>query len=707
MLPNKRLYSEILTEAIFLFIESASSISSAGYIYRVDFRLRPDGRNSPLCRSLPEYLNYYESRGEDWERQMLIKMNFCAGSKSLFSSFESYIKSFVYPVTFATPPVEQIKKLKDNIEKNLNDEENIKLIPGGIRNVEFSVQALQLLNGGRNNSLRTPNTLEAIERLTFAGLLSERESIVLKDSYIFYRRVEHFLQLMNDSQTHTIPAEGETLEKLGTFLGFKNSHEFKRNVFEHRKSVQKIYDSIMGTKSSSVKKLGTTDDINFKNKTKASANLQFLREGKGLLGQKQFDKSCTENFTRIEPSLIEYLRTSTNPDQVLQNFVRVTRNSSLPSVWYKEFQDNKMFESFLKLAEFSQLSIDLFAEDHELREYFLTKKAFEKLNSKSIERIKTKEILFISAVQFTLHLIDAKKISKTLKIYFFNSISRLAEKTLPAMVKKSGYMIAAMGSLGSGELTFKSDIDLIFVVNNINSLPDIQKYFQSLLQKLKVELRPFEVDCRLRPEGKSSNITWDAESYKDYISSRARTWELQAFTKLSFIAGDKRIFNKLNNSIKHRIVKTDPKKLHNDILEMRAKLYPLISNASIKSFNLKKSRGGLIDIEFLVQYLILKEKRLFSDSRGKRIDEIISRLARRDKKFDCFLELKGNFIFLKDFQITNQNIFNSTSSSIPLTNERLLPISREMGFKSADQIQDKLSGVIKSNHTALTKYFEG
>ena len=337
----------------------------------------------------------------------------------------------------------------------------------------------------------------------------------------------------------------------------------------------------------------------------------------------------------------------------------------------------------------------------------MTQKIFEKLNSKSIEKLQTKEILFAAASRFTLGLISSKSVSKLLRDYFSSLISRLAEKVLPAKVKKFGYMIAAMGSFGSGELTFKSDIDLIFVVNNINLLPDIQKYFQNLLLKLKEDLKSFEVDCRLRPEGKSSNITWDSEKYEDYILHRARTWELQAFTKLCFITGDKKIFNNLNKSIRNRISISNHKKLKNDIREMRTKLYPHISSVSIKSFNIKKSRGGLNDIEFIVQFILLSNKRFFLTFRGKRIDDIISRLSLQDKVFDDLHELKDNFNFLKDFEMTNQNIFGSSTSLIPLSEERLTPIAKKMGYNSAELLQKKISEVMKSNQASFIKYFEG
>ncbi|RKY93462.1 MAG: hypothetical protein DRQ13_09410, partial [Ignavibacteriae bacterium] len=199
-LNNKKYYSEILTETIHLFLQSAAS-AEAGPLYRIDLRLRPDGRNSPLCRGVNEYLNYYESRGEDWERQMLIKAEFLAGSKKLFEKFFTYLLPFIFPHTHTFPPIEQIKKLKTEVERKLKDEENIKLIPGGIRDIEFSVQALQLLNGGNNKEIRTGNTLNALNELEKASLLTKKEKKTFETAYILYRKIEHYLQLMNNAQT--------------------------------------------------------------------------------------------------------------------------------------------------------------------------------------------------------------------------------------------------------------------------------------------------------------------------------------------------------------------------------------------------------------------------------------------------------------------------------------------------------------------------
>jgi glutamate-ammonia-ligase adenylyltransferase len=186
---------KFLTETILLFIETASKKTGYGFLYRVDFRLRPDGRNAPLCSSFTEYLRYYEMRGEDWERQMLIKANYLCGSRSLYDKFFNYATVFIYPGSFTISPIEQIRKLKVSIEKRIKSDENIKLVAGGLRNIEFSIQALQLLNGGKDLTIRIGNSLSAIEVLKAKNILTNEEAIVFTEAYIFYRRGEHYLQV--------------------------------------------------------------------------------------------------------------------------------------------------------------------------------------------------------------------------------------------------------------------------------------------------------------------------------------------------------------------------------------------------------------------------------------------------------------------------------------------------------------------------------
>ncbi len=700
-LKNNFKYSEFLNEAILLFIESISSITSAGFIYRVDFRLRPFGKNSSLTGSITEYLNYYESFGEDWERQMLIKMNFLCGDFDLYTKFKNYLNPFIYPSSFSISPTEQIKKLKKNIERKLKSNENIKLASGGIRDIEFSVQALQLLNGGKINEIKTPNTIDAIEKLKRHKLLSEKETETFLNAYNFYRKTEHFLQLMNDTQTHSIPAEGETLEKLSSFLNFKTSADFQNKVKKYRKEVSRVFNEITGTKNELSKDKFDLQSINFQNYQKAIRDLEFLSEGKGILEQKQFDKKSINEFSKIEETLFNYLKKSVDPNLVLQNFVRFIRGVEFPSIWYQEFSNKKFFNSFLKICEYSQYTIDLFAEDEELIEFLLSKKVLEKLNKNKIINFTLKKLLFVLSIQFTLELIDHSKVSLLLSEFIKNKIELISNECLS---EKIIYFIAGLGSFGINEMTFYSDVDLIFAVNKVDTNQNIQKEFQSLLLKLKDELKPFQVDCRLRPEGKSSYLVWELNSYKKYFWERARIWELQAYSKINFICGNKKSYNSLMKSFSERIKKEDNDKIKSEFISMRKNLYPHDFSTIGRSFNIKKSIGGLNDIEFILQYLVLTNHKIFNKCIGKGSEKIINELKKINSDFDNLLVLNNYFNFMKTLELSNQLVFNSSKKTIPITKEKKKLLSKKLGFDSTGLFDSYLLDLINKIHSNYKTY---
>ena len=699
-IKNKN-YSELLTEAIYLFIESASSVTSSGFIFRVDLRLRPDGRNSPLCRSLNEYLSYYESRGEDWERQMLIKAGFIGGSTNLYSKFINYLSPFIFPSSFSTSPTEQIIKLKKNIERNLGSGENIKLLPGGIRDIEFSIQALQLLNGGSWRDLRIGNTLKSISILEEKSLVTSDEARVLKNAYVFYRKIEHYLQLMNDKQTHTIPSEGEMLNKISAYLGFTEVKKFKEALRENRGAVAKIYQSIMG-KEVKVKTKSDISEINFENKKKAIQDFTFLREGKGLLGQKEFDERTISKFLSIENQIISYFKNAINPDIALQNFVRILKHSNVPYIWYKEFADEKFLKSLLTICEYSQKSIDLFAEDSELKELFLNRRVFEIVDTKSIQQYSLKRLTFTLSVQFILGILDHEQLSKTLSEFYQQEISKVFADILQKKYPSLEYFTAALGSFGSNEMTFNSDVDLIFVIKDLKAISNAEKVFQGILSKIKNILSPIDVDCRLRPEGKSSNLVWDIKNYDKYIQKRLRIWELQAFTKVSFICGDKKLFNDFLNSLKTRLESEKSDMIAKEIKEMRRKLYPANLGGTLSMLNLKKSPGGLIDPEFIVQYLTLVSTNNFSKIAGNGVKEI-SVLSEKDISKNDSEILLNNYSFLKRLDLLNQIIFNATTSILPSDRKKLAMLSQHMGFENSESFQQRLNEVMKSNKLLFQK----
>ncbi|MCH8033339.1 MAG: hypothetical protein IH950_06230 [Bacteroidetes bacterium] len=686
---NKKYLSELLTETTLLFLKSSAEITG-GFLYRIDFRLRPDGRNSPLCRSLQEYLNYYESRGEDWERQMLIKVNFLGGSKSLYKKFINFLTPFIYPSAHSFSPKKQILKIKASIERRIKDEDNIKLIYGGIRDIEFSLQALQLLNGGKIESIRNGNTLHAMEELEKAKLLNIMEAKTFSDSYIFYRKIEHYLQLMNNRQTHVIPEEGELLEKMSYFLGYKSSKDFKHQVIDNRNKVRKIYQSILSEDETHSDVNAVLTDIVFEDKIRAKNDFQYLREGKGITGTRTFDSKSIESFRKIENRIYNYLKNSIYPDKTLSNFVRIIKGADFPSIWYHEFEDKTFFEFLMKVCELSQFSINLFAEDKELREFLLSRKVFTIIPVRELSFFNIKTILFYFSVQISVDMYEPLKASEILSKLIHIKIKTLFEEQTKEMKWMKDYFVAALGSLGSSALTFFSDLDLIFIVRDSQKYPNAEKQFQKILALLRKELEPFTVDCRLRPEGKSSQLIWDIENSKNYFRNRARVWEFQTLTKISFIAGDKRLFENFTRAAVSSISRFDEKNIKHEMHEMRKKISSQKITALFEIFDIKKNSGSITDIEFIVQYFLLCSPVLFNKSLGKKTTEQLYLISESLDDNSAKIVLKNALEFYKSVGLLNQLIFNNTTSKIVLEDKTLNSFSKKMGYKNPAHFKDDI-----------------
>ena len=689
-LNRHKYFSELLIETTQLFLKSSAEMTG-GFLYRIDFRLRPDGKTSPLCRSMQEYLDYYESRGEDWERQMLIKAAFLCGSNSLYSKFINYLLPFIFPSSFSISPKKQILSMKENIEKQIKDDENIKLSFGGIRDIEFSVQALQLLNGGRNIHLRSGNTLSAIEALNQANYITKNEAKVLSSSYTFYRQIEHYLQLMNNRQTHIIPAEGELLEKMSTHLRFKDGNSFNRMVTKSRKDVRKIYDSIFIEEDDSYSISYNLDEIGFEDKKKALRELQFLKEGKGIIGTKTFDSQSVKGFLQIENMFIDYLNNSETPDRILSNSVRIIKQADLPTIWFSELRDETFFNLFMELCEYSQYSVDLFAEDQELREFILNKKAFIKIPAKELIEYELKYTLLYLSAQLTVGLLSPATLMKILSTVIHGKIKSLFEAYSTKQKWKKDYFVAALGSLGSSTITFYSDLDLLFIVRDLKKYDKIENHFQELLALLRQNLKPFTVDCRLRPEGESSQLVWDIDDSKSYFNKRARVWEFQALTKISFVCGNKRLYNSLTKTASSCASRFNKKQISDELKEMHKKIIESTSTAPVDLFNIKKNSGGLIDIEFIIHSVILNNTELFDAAMGKSFREQIELSSVKKLNANEKKELLIAFDFLKSIQLFNQTILTITSSKVILDVTKLRPIVSKMNYENSDKFREALN----------------
>jgi glutamine synthetase adenylyltransferase len=388
-----------------------------------------------------------------------------------------------------------------------------------------------------------------------------------------------------------------------------------------------------------------------------------------------------------------------DPDLCLSNFVRVIKQADFPSIWYNELIDENFLKIFLQLCEHSQMVIDLFAEDKILREGFLSRDFLKEFSLSETQTIRLKKVLFRLAIQLSLKLIKPEAASQILSSTLKEKINSSTEEFSKKKKWKNDYLIVVLGSTGTGTMTFYSDIDLIFAVKNSGKYPKIQKDFQELLGNLKKDLSPFSVDCRLRPEGASSQLVWDFDKYLEYINKRARIWEFQSLLKVSFVCGKNRLFESLVDSFLERISQLTKQEVTKGISEMRSKSlssYPVEMNL----VDLKKNPGGLSDIEYITHYILLKEENRNISLIAKSIPEILKYFKSNKKVLN---ELADNYIFIKKLEIFNQIAFSTSSSKISGEDKKFDKLARFFDFESGASLKIKLNSVLQFNRESYTK----
>ncbi|MGE5810587.1 MAG: nucleotidyltransferase domain-containing protein, partial [Ignavibacteria bacterium] len=307
-----------------------------------------------------------------------------------------------------------------------------------------------------------------------------------------------------------------------------------------------------------------------------------------------------------------------------------------------------------------------------------------------------KNILFKLAVQLSLKLIEPQAASKILSDAVKEKIQLLLEEFSKKKRWKNDYLIVILGSTGTGTMTFASDVDLIFAVRKSSKYQNIQKDFQEQLGSLKKELSPFSVDCRLRPEGASSQLVWDFEKYLEYLSNRARIWEMQSFLKASFVSGDENIFVKLTKTFIQRVSKLSGKEILTGITDIRAKSISSFP-AEMNLIDLKKNPGGLSDAEYVAHYLLLSNPESAFQFIGKSITIILKELSAKSEHKKVLNELADNYIFIKNLEIFYQLAYSSSSSKLSTEGNRFDKLAKFMEIENGTSLKKKLNSVLQFN----------
>lgn len=635
-LSNREFFTKVFTDVNTYLTKR----NPEGIAWNVDLDLRPEGRKGLLAYSLPFIENYYWSVGRTWERHMLIKARHAAGDEKLTQEFINIITPFVYRKSLSKDLIDEIISMKKMIEKQSKEhpftEIDVKKSEGGIREIEFTIQILQLLHAGADPYLRENRTILALRKLMERGLIRKDDAELLEEAYIFYRRLEHIIQLKNCVQTQIF--QYKNAAEYALKMGFKDEEEFLNKFEYHRKKVKQIFESIGGekapeltpiqiyvlSKSNYQELLNYISSLGFKESKQAVKLIEemFSLESFTLLSES--DKKTILDFI---PKLEEELKLSVDKESFLVNIHRFLVIGNLYRlIATAAVQNPKLIDFILYVAKTSDYISEIMAKDSDIVDIaFSSPKVYRdeedfvrELGNIKIESPidKLKKLKKITEVLATLNYLSSfESFSPVSRIKKLNNIlSNYADfvlKQLYWLNNGKNFAIYGLGKLGSREMNVGSDLDLVFVFKDEESKYSYSKLPQKIvsdLTSITKEGQLYQIDLRLRPYGRAGELSPSIEFYKVYFEKEARVWEVLAWTKARFIAGDEDLKESFENVVKNFVFSKEvDRSFIDEMFDMRFKLESLTKEDS-KQIDIKLGKGGITDIEFMVQTYYLKNK---------------------------------------------------------------------------------------------------
>jgi len=656
-------------------IHAMGDVTEDGFVFRIDLRLRPLGANGPLVQSVSSAMLYYESWGQCWERAALIKARPVAGDLELGTSFLKEIEPFIYRRYLDYTTVDELRHMKARIENELlmGDEKarNLKLGYGGIREIEFFTQALQLVNGGYEPKLRGPSTLPALVALARHDFISAEERDKLTEAYRFLRQSEHKVQIVQEAHAHSIPEGKDEEQAYARRLGYqRKGKQSERELFwrDHRhytNNVRSIFDRLFYGAQKEIENGGAAGSIwndldNQELITRELAEAGFAipeRAYENLLAVRDGEVFSPPSPKRLKvlrtlgPALIAEITKSGAPDQALFNLAQFSHRIGGRTGFLTLLAENpRTMRLLITLFTDSQFLTDLFLQRPELIDTLIRvdltrveKSKTEMLRElrtalgacdndleaklNAIRRYKTEEFIriglhdlggsieLVPALQQLSDLADA-----CLQAALDLTLAELSEKY--GAVPNGKFAVIGGGKLGAREIDYNSDLDLVFIYQAAEDgqsaggtqgkLP-AHEFYVRVGQKLPTYLSApteegiaYKIDMQLRPSGKSGPVVCSLDAFRDYHQSAAQLWERQALIKTRFIAGDPRLGKAVEKIIERFAYGTGlPAGGVSEIHHLRVRMERELAGEDDSRFNLKKGRGGLVDIEFLTQMLQL------------------------------------------------------------------------------------------------------
>jgi len=652
--------AELITRAL-------QEVTPAGFAFRVDLRLRPDGINGPIVNPMANLLLYYESYGQTWERTALIQARPIAGAIELGAQALRELQPFVYRRYLDYTTVADMKEMKARVESQMGEKVgrgHVKLGRGGIREIEFLVQVLQLINGGRDERVRGGGSLPTLAKLVACGYLPVDEGAALARAYRFLRNVEHKIQIVHQRQTHAVPKDRREQATLARRLGYQGDDvvaqlwaDIDRYTEQVRRAFEKLFDEpaaetqraadpeivsflrVLDDRAASVERLRA---LGFAYPEESYDSLRLLRDGPASAPARPRRKKA---LYELAPVLLGTILKTPDPDLALRNLATFISSIGARTSFLALLRENPgtlrmlvelfggsqfLANAFIRRPELLDTLVradlvrvhrsaeDLSAElaqllsgDHDIEETLDVLRRFRNQEFLRIGINDLQGVLEPEAVSAELTTLAEVCLQRACDVAAREVCARSGRTRLPAR-----HVVLAMGKLGGGELNYNSDLDLIFVHEDAPASGSggsehevFSKFAQRLITVLQVTTREgivYRIDTRLRPSGRSGPLVSSLEGFRKYHEASAQVWERQALIKARPVVGAPALAEQVA-AIVAAFVYRAPLTTEEvrEIRRLRQRMERELAQESAERINIKTGRGGLVDVEFVTQMLQL------------------------------------------------------------------------------------------------------
>ena len=623
--------------------KALSDHTAESYLYRVDLRLRPMGRQGDVAWTLRQYAHYYDTLGETFERFALIKARPIAGDDALGRAFVDLVRPFVYRKYLDHAALEEIAGYKRRAERAGDGDRNIKVGRGGIREIELFAQVLQVTYGAEHASLRVPATLTALVALAEAGLIETTVHDDLDHAYRFLRMVEHRLQIVHQRQTHTLETSPDALHLSARRMGFDSRTELESTLSAHQDRVHAVYadllapcdeetdDSrrlfrLLGGELSDDEAVELLGRYGFADTAEILHLIRTLDQAPSLVQTRSTTRNLLANLLAV---MLAQVAEAAEPSRVLNRLERIVTRSGAPGSLYRTLLETPPLRTKLvTLLDSGDLFTDRLSRYPEVFDFLVaeapdieTHRASWEQELNEIEASdpaakadRVRRLRHIEEVKVLVEWLDGgdlttlqEKLSGLADACVARIMTWLRHETEPAGAETE-WVVAALGKLGGGELTVHSDLDLVFVYRGagdgalFSRCETLVKKLYQFLEAPTSEGIAYHLDTRLRPEGTTGALALPVDKFAEYLADRAERWERLAWTRYRVLTGSPALSEEMNRLVAGFVYGHPDPTLPAYARHIRSRMETeLGKERGGDRFDLKVGRGGLADIDFLLQ----------------------------------------------------------------------------------------------------------